>query len=117
LDLRYIQWLKSASDTDSAPVGIEELIQIICRTLDVNAPDLCCPSRNRRLTLARALTAWHALNNNIASLSTIARRFNRDPSTVYTAIERYRHCKPQLFDQSLKNLLEIQSTEHAAVAS
>jgi len=54
-------------------------------------------SRQREVTLARALIAWYATERRVATLSEVARYLRRDPSTLSVAVSRYRLCRPELF--------------------
>ena len=55
-------------------------------------------SRQRRLALARALITWYATERGVATLAEVARRLQRDPSTLFVAVERYRMLRPELFN-------------------
>jgi hypothetical protein len=43
------------------------------------------------------LIGWYATERRVATLSEVARRLRRDPSTLSVAISRYRTCRPELF--------------------
>jgi hypothetical protein len=69
-------------------------------------------SRQRQLALARALIAWFATERRICTLSEVARRLRRDPSTLSVAISRYRELRPDLFKlNALHYLVPIGSQE------
>lgn len=77
-------------------------------TLDQIASNVACirgvkrehilsKSSQHELVLARALTAWHAIERRVATLREVARYFGRDPSTLSKEIRRYRTSQPELF--------------------
>ena len=41
---------------------------------------------------------WYATERGIATLAEVARRLERDPSTLFVAVERYRTLRPDLFN-------------------
>lgn len=77
--------------------SLEQVIDTVSRTLAVERDEVLSRSRQRRLALARALIAWYATERGIATLAEVARRLERDPSTLFVAVERYRSLRPELF--------------------
>lgn len=77
--------------------SIEQVIDTVSRTLAVERDEVLSRSRQRRLALARALITWYATERGIATLAQVARRLERDPSTLFVAVERYRSLHPELF--------------------
>ncbi|HKZ73466.1 MAG TPA: helix-turn-helix domain-containing protein [Steroidobacteraceae bacterium] len=77
--------------------SLDEIIEAVARVQVVEREDLLSRSRKRRLSLARALIAWHATQRGIATLTEVGRRLNRDPSTLSIGIERYTRSRPELF--------------------
>jgi chromosomal replication initiation ATPase DnaA len=73
--------------------------------MSVDRDRLLSSSRERRLTLTRAIIGWHVTQNRIATLTEVSRALGRDPSSVYTAYERYRARRPKLFRDSLETIL------------
>jgi hypothetical protein len=69
---------------------------VTCR-LGVDREHVLSNSRQREVTLARALIAWYATERRVATLSEVARYLRRDPSTLSVAVSRYRLCRPELF--------------------
>ena len=66
------------------------------------APErLNAADRSRGLAKLRVVILHHALHLRIASLSDIARRFNRSASTLCETLEHYRRTQPSLFTQPL----------------
>ncbi|HEX7012446.1 MAG TPA: helix-turn-helix domain-containing protein [Steroidobacteraceae bacterium] len=76
---------------------LEEIIATVTCTLGVEREHVLSSSRRRELTLARALIAWYATERGISTLTEVARRMRRDPSTLSMAINRYRARRPELF--------------------
>jgi putative transposase len=80
--------------------SLDQVIDTVARTLAVEREEVLSRSRQRRLALARALIAWYATERGIATLAEVARRLQRDPSTLFVAVERYRSLRPELFSLS-----------------
>jgi REP element-mobilizing transposase RayT len=76
---------------------LEQIIQTVTCRLGVDREHVLSNSRQRAVTLARALIAWYATERRIATLSDVARYLRRDPSTLSVAVSRYRQCRPELF--------------------
>jgi REP-associated tyrosine transposase len=76
---------------------LEQIIQTVTCRLGVDREHVLSNSRQREVTLARALIAWYATERRIATLSEVARYLRRDPSTLSVAVSRYRLCRPELF--------------------
>jgi putative transposase len=85
------------------PGRAEDLLdQIIARTTrahGVSLASILSRSRRRRHVLVRAVVAWEATQSGAATLKDVAMRFGRDPSTLWSAIERYRVEHPELFPE------------------
>lgn len=77
--------------------SLDQIIHTVTSTLGLEREHVLSSSRQRELTLARALIAWYATERGVATLSEVARRMHRDPSTLSMAISRYRVCRPELF--------------------
>ena len=77
--------------------SLEQIIQTVTCRLGVDRERVLSSSRERELTLARAVIGWYATERRVATLSEVARRLRRDPSTLSVAISRYRICRPELF--------------------
>lgn len=76
---------------------LEQIIQTVTCRLGVDREHVLSSSRQREVTLARALIAWYATERRVATLSEVARYLRRDPSTLSVAVSRYRLCRPELF--------------------
>jgi putative transposase len=77
--------------------SLEQVIDTVSRTLAVDRGEIFSRSRQRQLTLARALIAWYATQRGIATLAEVGRCLSRDPSTLFVAVERYKALRPELF--------------------
>jgi putative transposase len=83
---------------DPRVLGDREFMAAIPRnTLGLERSEVLSRSRQRRLALARALITWYATERGVATLAEVARRLQRDPSTLFVAVERYRTLRPELF--------------------
>lgn len=69
-------------------VNLDQLIGEVCAESGVDPADLRSPRRYRRLGEVRALIARRARDEGVASLSEVARRFDRDESSLRKAVER-----------------------------
>jgi REP element-mobilizing transposase RayT len=78
-------------------LSLDQIIGTVTRALDVDRDHVMSSSRQRDLALARALIAWFAIERRVATLTEVARRLNRDPSTLSVAISRYRVLRQDLF--------------------
>ncbi len=105
-DERFLSCLALKSRPKRRIGSIDQLIDGVAALLDVARSEMLSPSRRRRLSLARALATWHATRSGIATLTEVARRLDRDPSTLSVAMERYRVKRPDLFTQSLAGVLD-----------
>lgn len=78
-------------------MDLDRLSELVAHSQGVSRGDLFSASRERHLSLCRALLAWHAVERRVASLSAVAHLLHRDTSTLSKAITRYRSRKPELF--------------------
>src|SRR5215475_12796561 len=78
--------------------SLDQVIDTVTCTLGLERSEVLSRSRQRRLALARALMTWYATERGVATLAEVARRLERDPSTLFVAVERYRTLKPELFN-------------------
>jgi len=112
---RYLELMTQPFDSSVAPLQhgrrvtarsqqhharLERLILCVLGPLDIASRELLSGSRKRSLALARALIAWRATEQGIATLAEVARRLHRDPSTLIAGIHRYRASRPDLFDRA-----------------
>ncbi len=77
---------------------LDQVIDTVSGTLGLERTEVLSRSRQRRLALARALITWYATERGVATLAEVARRLERDPSTLFVAVERYRSLRPDLFN-------------------
>jgi hypothetical protein len=78
--------------------SLDQVIDTVTCTLGLEKTEVLSRSRQRRLALARALITWYATERGVATLAEVARRLQRDPSTLFVAVERYRMLRPELFN-------------------
>jgi putative transposase len=96
-DQSFLAKLPRRSRTYRTTTSLEQIIHTVTSTLGVEQEHVLSRSRAREFALARALIAWYASERGVATLSEVARRLRRDPSTLSMAISRYRVCRPELF--------------------
>ena len=119
-DDHFFSWLRRHTGKPPATVTVDQVIQAVAKKMGVDRKRLLSTSRERRLTLTRALIGWHVTHNQIATLTEVSRQLGRDPSSVYTAYARYRAWRPQLFRDSLATILqylENDDTQRGAAAA
>ena len=112
-DDQFFSWLRRHAGKPPATVTVDQVIQAVAKKMGVDRKRLLSASRERRLTLTRALIGWHVTKNQIATLTEVSRQLGRDPSSVYTAYARYRAWRPQLFRDSLATILQYLEPDEA----
>jgi hypothetical protein len=113
-DDQFFSWLRRHAGKPPASVTVDQVIQAVAKKMGVDRKRLLSTSRERRLTLTRALIGWHVTKNQIATLTEVSRQLGRDPSSVYTAYARYRAWRPQLFRDSLATILQYLENDEAS---
>jgi hypothetical protein len=105
-DAEFLSWLRRESVLGPRLATANEIIVAVCAKLHVDPAEIMTKSHRRDLTLARGLITWHLVHGRIASVSQAARILHRDPSTLYTAVERCRKTHPWLFNEALGTLVD-----------
>jgi len=75
------------------PQTLEQLILDVAAELGVSSAELASESRTQRATHARCVVAERALSGGVATITTVARRLNRNHSSLCEALERHRRLK------------------------
>lgn len=96
-DTEFLENLPRRLRVYRSKLTLDQIIQTVTCRLGVDREHVLSNSRQREVTLARALIAWYATERRVATLSEVARQLRRDPSTLSVAISRYRLCRPELF--------------------
>lgn len=96
-DADFKSTLPRAAREVTPRTSLEDIILRVSTALGVERAHLLSRSRRHTLVLARAVIAWHATERGIATLTEVARRLRRHPSSLSSAIERYRGERPDLF--------------------
>jgi len=97
-DRAFMQVVPRHLRTYRSTHSLDEVINTVSNKLGLERTEVLSRSRQRRLALARALITWYATERGIATLAEVARRLERDPSTLFVAVERYRTLRPDLFN-------------------
>ncbi len=105
-DARFLARLSPRKKKQRDAVLLDRILDSVARKLSLSRQAILSQSRRRRLALARALVAWHATSNDVATLTDVAEFFGRNPSTLCVGMERYRRTRKDLFDQPFTELLE-----------
>ena len=79
---------------------IQQLAERICQPHCIDPAELSSLSRRRQLSVLRSLVAHHALQLRIATLSDLARHFQRSASALRQSIDHHRRLSPDLFGPS-----------------
>jgi REP element-mobilizing transposase RayT len=88
--------------------SLDQIIADVTRAFGVGREQLATRSRKREHALARALIGWLAVERRAATLTEVARRLNRDPSTLSSSISRRRIAHPDLFRlEALRHLAPL----------
>lgn len=87
--------------TPRPTLSAQTLIERICHIHAVESVALRTPGRQRQAAKLRALILHHALRLRIATLSDMARHFNRSASTLSETLDLYRRIEPELFEHSI----------------
>lgn len=95
-DDAFLASLRAVSG-DARDGSFATLIDTVAAQQNVSVQEILSPSRRRRAVLARALIAWHATRLGIATLTEAAEHLRRTPSTLWSAIARYRVRHANLF--------------------
>lgn len=93
----FLAALPRAIKTSRSALSFDEIVQQITIALGVDHGAIFSRSSRQELVLARALIAWHVTERGIASLSEVARRLRRHPSSLSSAIAYQRSRRPELF--------------------
>ena len=97
-DRAFMQVVPRHLRTYRSTHSLDQVIDTVSNKLGLERTEVLSRSRQRRLALARALITWYATERGIATLAEVARRLERDPSTLFVAVERYRTLRPDLFN-------------------
>lgn len=97
-DRAFMQVVPRSQRTYRSTHSLDQVIETVSSKLGLERSEVLSRSRQRRLALARALITWYATERGIATLAEVARRLERDPSTLFVAVERYRMLRPDLFN-------------------
>jgi REP element-mobilizing transposase RayT len=94
----FMQVVPRSQRTYRSTHSLDQVIDTVSSKLGLERTEVLSRSRQRRLALGRALITWYATERGIATLAEVARRLERDPSTLFVAVERYRTLRPDLFN-------------------
>lgn len=65
---------------------LDAIVTHICKKSGITEKELSAPSRQRNFAVLRGIIGWLARHFESASLSDVAKRFNRDPATISRAV-------------------------------
>ncbi|CAI8829483.1 transposase [Methylocaldum szegediense] len=104
--------LKQAKQPPKKQIKLESIISVVCAARKMDLDQVRGPDRGRAGAAARALIAFLALELGAATLTEVGNFFDRDISTLSTAVNRLRERMKQESElaaevQRLMNLLTI----------
>ncbi len=110
--------LRQADQTSRPHIQFESIISLVCAARKMDSHQVCSPDRGRAGAAARALIAFLAVELGAATLTEVGNFFNRDISTLSTAVSRLRKRMKQESElaaeaQRLMNLLAINTITKA----
>jgi REP element-mobilizing transposase RayT len=110
--------LKQANQPPKKRIKLESIISIVCAARKMDLDQVRGPGRGRAGAAARTLIAFLALELGAATLTEVGNFFNRDVSTLSTAVSRLRERMKQESElaaevQRLMNLLAIKTITKA----
>lgn len=82
-------------------ISLDDVIACVCSIHGTDRASLVAPGRSRRLAHIRAIVLYHATRLKVATLSDVARAFNRSASTLCETLEHLRRNRPSLFEAPL----------------
>jgi len=98
-DDRFVEATAALAGAPAAST-IDALISHLCLQYGASLAALHGPGRRRDIARLRALVVHHALVRRLATVSQLARRFGRSPSTLTESLAHYRQKMPELFERS-----------------
>ena len=78
--------MKAAGQTLPRPPALNRIVGYVCQRIEIKEKELAVPGKGREAARARALIGWLAMRTGAAPLTEVARRFNRDLSTLSRAV-------------------------------
>jgi REP element-mobilizing transposase RayT len=84
-----LQGLRGTEPIGQPLEAVDQLIARQCRAFGVRPEQLTAAGRDRRLARVRAIIAHEAVARHLTSLAAMARRFNRDESSLRECVQRY----------------------------
>ena len=87
-DDRFLERVLGKAAGSAAPPPLDAIIETVCRRYGVTPEALASRSRLRRLSKARALTGWLAVQTRAASLTRVAQMLQRDVATMSRMVGR-----------------------------
>lgn len=97
-DRQFMTQIPRSQRVHRSAYSLDQVIDTVSCTLGLERTEVLSRSRQRRLALGRALITWYATERGVATLAEVSRRLQRDPSTLFVAVERYRTLRPELFN-------------------
>ena len=87
-DDQFLERVLGKAVGSAAPPTLDAIIETVCRRYGVTPEALASRSRLRRLSKARALTGWLAVQTRAASLTRVAQMLQRDVATMSRMVGR-----------------------------
>ncbi len=75
------------------PPTVKKIVNAVCTICDVKEKELSKPGRQRKLSEARGLIAWFVVDKKSATLTSVARKIERDLSALSVAVKKIEEGK------------------------
>jgi len=86
-DDRFVEKVQEVKPIIRSP-GLAAIVKYVCEPRDVTEKELCSLSRQRKFSEIRGIIGWLVTRLEAATLSEVAKRFNRDIATMSRAVRR-----------------------------
>ncbi len=112
-DDRFAEEVLSLKRVTRKP-SLDAIIKYVCRQNNVTEKELRSLSRKRKLSEIRGIIGWFVTRLEASTLSEVAKRFNRDLSTISRAVRNIeeRKLKSETLDTGLQVFFCIKQTHH-----
>lgn len=95
----FIARVSNRIESPRSEGALDEIITRVARAQGVSLRSVLSSSRRHRHVLARAIITWQAMRSGQITLAEVAVQLHRDPSTLWSAVERCRRLHPELFPE------------------
>lgn len=91
-DEAFTETALNAAEERAAKVTLATIVTHVCSIVNIEVSLLSTQTQARRIAAARAVIGWLARETGAASLTEVARGFNRDVGSMSSAVRRLEDC-------------------------